>query len=244
MFGKKEIPRLIAHRGFTLLAPENSLISFKEAAKRGYWAIETDVRMTKDGKLVCCHDASLERTYQISALVEELTYEEIKKFHIRMGNKVESYEKEELRMPLFDEYLEICNTYGSVPFIEVKGNQVEQILYAVEKLELTKHAILSSFDIQDIIVAREKSCIFVHHIWSDYEKMLRIAEIGNGGVSYNYPNLDEIPDNLISDTHKAGTRVCLRAGDSIEAVRRMQFMGLDYIPTNCVEPVHVSRAYC
>ena len=60
--------------------------------------------------------------------------------------------------------------------------------------------------------------------------------MGNGGLSYNYPNLDDVPEGLIEETHKNGVKVCLRAGDNPESVKRMIEMGLDYIPTNCTEP--------
>ena len=45
LFDRKK-PLLRAHRGFTPVAPENSLVSFRAAAARGYWAIETDVPHT------------------------------------------------------------------------------------------------------------------------------------------------------------------------------------------------------
>ena len=66
--------------------------------------------------------------------------------------------------------------------------------------------------------------------------MLQIAKMGNGGLSYNYPVLDDVPEGLIEKTHEAGVKVCLRAGDSEESLARMIAMGLDYIPTNCTLP--------
>ena len=62
LFDRKK-PLLLAHRGFTPVAPENSLVSFRAAAARGYWAIETDVHRTLDGILVCCHNFSLKKMY-------------------------------------------------------------------------------------------------------------------------------------------------------------------------------------
>ena len=191
--GKK--PLYIAHRGFTPVAPENSLISFKEAAKRKYWAIETDVHATSDGVLVCCHDCSLKRTFGVDVIIEETPYSELKKYVMNTGNNVEKYDAEMLRIPLFEEYLTICKDAGCVPFIETKGKVVPQVL-----------------------------------------EMLEIAKMGNGGLSYNYPNLDDVPEGLIEATHENGVKVCLRAGDTPESVKRMLDMGLDYIPTNRTEP--------
>lgn len=60
-------PRLIAHRGGALLAPENTLPAFAEAARRGYRAIECDVALTSDGVPVLLHDATLKRTAGLDA---------------------------------------------------------------------------------------------------------------------------------------------------------------------------------
>lgn len=232
--GKK--PLFIAHRGFTPVAPENSLISFAEAAKRKYWAIETDVHSTKDGVLVCCHDSSLLRTYGVDVVIEETKYEELNKYYINSGNNVEKYDADMLRIPLFEEYLTICKENNCVPFIETKGKVVPQVLDIVEKMGLTERSVLSSCDFEHIVKARSLSNIFVHHIFSDFDKCLEISKMGNGGLSYNYPDLDDLPDGLIEETHKAGVKVCLRAGDNEETVQRMIKLGLDYIPTNCTEP--------
>ena len=55
--------KLIAHRGYAVHAPQNSLEAFEAAGKLGYWAIETDVHKTKDGVLVCNHDATVDHMF-------------------------------------------------------------------------------------------------------------------------------------------------------------------------------------
>ncbi len=229
-------PLFIAHRGYTPEAPENSLASFNEAAKRHYWAIETDVYSTKDGVLVCCHNESLMHMFGVDVLIEETTYDELKSYKICNGNNVEKLGADMLRIPLFEEYLKICKDNDCVAFIETKGNVVPQVIDMVKNMKLTERAVLSSTQYNHIVEARNISDIFVHHIFSDYEKMLEISKMGNGGLSYNYPNLNDVPDGLIEQTHKMGVKVCLRAGDNQETVERMIALGLDYIPTNCVVP--------
>ena len=53
---------VIAHRGASAYAPENTLPAFDMAARQGADAFELDVRLTKDGAAVVIHDATLERT--------------------------------------------------------------------------------------------------------------------------------------------------------------------------------------
>jgi glycerophosphoryl diester phosphodiesterase len=54
-------PLVIAHRGGAALAPENTLAALRAAEAAGADAIETDIRQTRDGVLVCVHDADLSR---------------------------------------------------------------------------------------------------------------------------------------------------------------------------------------
>lgn len=54
-------PLVIAHRGGAALAPENTLAALRAAEAEGADAIETDIRQTRDGVLVCVHDADLNR---------------------------------------------------------------------------------------------------------------------------------------------------------------------------------------
>ncbi len=235
LFDKKK-PLFIAHRGYTPIAPENSIASFLEAAKRHYWAIETDVHSTKDGILVCCHDKTLEHMYGVDVSIENTTYDELKSYKICNGNNADVLSDDMLRIPLFEEYLKICKDNNCVPFIETKGNVVDKVIDAVDSMCLTERTVLSSTRYEHIKEARSISDIFIHHIFSDYEKMIEISHMGNGGVSYNYPNIDDVPDGLIEETHKYNVKVCLRAGDNEETVKRMMALGLDYIPTNCFVP--------
>lgn len=55
------LPLIIAHRGASALAPENTLAAFKRAIDDGAEGIEFDVRLTRDGVPVVIHDATLER---------------------------------------------------------------------------------------------------------------------------------------------------------------------------------------
>lgn len=188
---------------------------------------------TSDGVLVCCHNSSLKKMYGEDVRIEEHPFRELSSLTLVAGNGLETYAPRLLRLPLFEEYLNICERGGCVPFIETKGNVVEQVLRLLEKRGMTERAVLSSIEFPHIEQARAiSSRIFVHHIFSDEEKMERLAAFGNSGLSYNYPVLDEVPAGLIGKTHRAGVRVCLRAGDDPGTVRRMTAMQLVYIPTN------------
>ena len=228
-----ETPLIIGHRGFTLVAPENSLPSFEAAGKRGFWAIETDVRLTRDGVMVCCHNATTAARFDEDLTVADCTYAELQKLTMAKGNGLEGYKPEELKMPTFAQYLDICEKYGAVPFIESKEMVIDRIFDELRRRDLMGSSVMSSVNFDHILEARRLDRdIFIHHIFSNTERMHELAEMGNAGLSYNYPDLDLLPAGLIEETHACGVKVCLRAGDSIETCQRMFGLGLDYIPSN------------
>jgi glycerophosphoryl diester phosphodiesterase len=61
-------PWLIAHRGASAYAPENTVPAFRLAADQGATFVEFDIQLTKDRQLVCLHDNSLERTTDVEAV--------------------------------------------------------------------------------------------------------------------------------------------------------------------------------
>ncbi len=230
----KEHPRLIAHRGYTPVAPENSLPSFEAAGKHGFWAIETDVHKTKDGYLVCCHNSSTEKMFGKDIIIEEATLLELSKLKFVCGNNVKDvYSDDEMRIPFYSQYIAICKRYGAIPFVESKAQIAEEIIDVLKKEELIDFSVFSSIDFSHIEEAMSVSDrIFVHHIFSNDECMRRLAERGKCGLSYNYPDLSLLPVGLIEHTHNYGVKVCLRAGDTVERCHEMLALGLDYIPTN------------
>ena len=246
---KKDGPFLIAHRGCQSLAPENTVASFICAARLGLDAIETDVRLSADGALVCVHDGTLKRMFGIDREVSSMSLEELRKLIPVKGkekkgktkvNGLESWPKEALRIPTFAEYLDVCERYDKVPFIETKGDVavVKPVLEEVRRRGLAKVAVLSSIPFDHIREARRLDKeIFVHHIFSEPTFLDELAAMGNAGLSYNYKNLAEVSEGLVERVHAKGVKMCLRAGDTPESVVRMRELGLDYIPTNVTVPL-------
>ena len=70
---------MIAHRGASLIAPENTLLAFRLAAELGADAIELDVKLTADGHAVIHHDRTLDRTTDGSGPLSAKTLEELQR---------------------------------------------------------------------------------------------------------------------------------------------------------------------
>src|SRR5437016_14609599 len=71
---------VIGHRGAMGYAPENTLISFEEAIRRGADLIELDVQLSQDGEVVVMHDTSVDRTTDGSGLIRDLPRRRVKSF--------------------------------------------------------------------------------------------------------------------------------------------------------------------
>ena len=75
-------PLLIAHRGGSREAPENTLAAFHQAWQQGADGIEADFRLTRDGRVVCLHDAGTGRTAGIDIAVAEATFAELRRLDV------------------------------------------------------------------------------------------------------------------------------------------------------------------
>ena len=73
---------IIGHRGASREAPENTLASFGLAFGQGADGVEADFRLTRDGEIVCLHDASTQRTAGVDLRVEESTLSELRRLDV------------------------------------------------------------------------------------------------------------------------------------------------------------------
>lgn len=115
--GKKGLDLLwgwnYAHRGLHGTGiPENSMAAFREAVEHGY-GIELDVHLMRDGNLAVIHDASLKRTAGADVKIEDLTAEQLPKYHLEGTAQT---------VPLFSQVLTLVA--GKVPLIiELKSER-------------------------------------------------------------------------------------------------------------------------
>ncbi|WP_262060033.1 glycerophosphodiester phosphodiesterase [Streptomyces sp. STR69] len=75
-----EWPTVVAHRGASAYAPENTLASIDKAARLGFQWVENDVQRTKDGELVVIHDDSLKRTTDVAKVFPDRAPWKVKDF--------------------------------------------------------------------------------------------------------------------------------------------------------------------
>jgi glycerophosphoryl diester phosphodiesterase len=108
---------LIAHRGASGHAPENTLAAFRKAVALGVNFIETDLQLTRDTRLVAIHDDTVNRTTNGHGVVHDLSLEELRK--LDAGSWFGSEFTGE-RIPTLDEILDFAKKHDVVFYLELK----------------------------------------------------------------------------------------------------------------------------
>ncbi len=124
-FENKNDIQTIAHRGYSVEAPENTMSAFFAAKENGYSTIEFDVQWTKDSAPVVLHDKTINRTARnedgskifFNKKCENLTYEELLNYDFGIY-KSEEYKSE--KIPLFDEVIDFAKDNKMDLYIELK----------------------------------------------------------------------------------------------------------------------------
>lgn len=91
----------MAHRGGAAEFPENSMVAFQNAISLGYRYLETDVRVTRDGRLVAFHDERTDRVTDQPGPLAERTWDEVRRLRLRDAEGSITDE----RIPLLEELL-------------------------------------------------------------------------------------------------------------------------------------------
>ncbi len=127
--------KILAHRGASGYAPENTLEAFALAAELGADGVELDVHLTADGEMVVIHDETVDRTTDGSGLVCRMTLAELKKLNARNGM---GGLKHCCRIPTLREVYELLKPTPLMINVEIK---TDAMLYdgICEKLTALEH---------------------------------------------------------------------------------------------------------
>lgn len=174
-------PKMVAHRGLSGLAPQNSVPAAELAVEYGYDGCEFDIHTTKDGKWVVIHDDTVDAMTDGTGDVESFTFEEIRKLRLDSGNGIENYEK--LKVPTLEEILDVLKGSDTIPVIEIKKCDVKYLpsLYeTLKKYEMADKAEIISFTREYLEEYRK--------IAPEAEMMLLVSVISEDDVNWCVEN--------------------------------------------------------
>lgn len=197
---------VVGHRGHetTLSATENSRAAIKSAMQSGANGVEVDVRLTKDGKQIVMHDATVNRTSSCFGSVTMLTYEALRACKLNSGEKVPNLYEAAWEFSKWDSKTDKF-------WIHVKFNptakQRKSLFKAVDKYGLRK---------QTVILADEDDTLDAFRKWSGIERALifNATDVAQGGresweAGFDYAVPYDVPvtPQLVSLARKAGSKV-------------------------------------
>ncbi|MEO1498779.1 MAG: glycerophosphodiester phosphodiesterase family protein [Planctomycetota bacterium] len=151
-------PIVVAHRGASAYAPENTLAAFNLAWKLGADAAEGDFHLTADGQIVCCHDETTERTAGRRLVIAESTLQSLRSLDVGTwkhkkfrGERIETLSDVLATVPagkLF--YVELKGGPEVIPSLvdaitksDPRADRVRVIAFDIEVVRAAKHALPS-----------------------------------------------------------------------------------------------------
>jgi len=245
-------PLAFAHRGGSLLWPENTMTAFRGAVEMGYRYLETDLHATRDGALVFIHDDTLERTTDGSGPVWEHTLAELKRFDAGYhfspdGGRTYPYRGQGVTVPTLEEVVE---AFPEVRLnVEIKqaclsGRQEQPSAVAavadfIEKRGLQDRLLVASF--RDRVVREFRSASGgavatsaaqgeARRFWLAsrlrLERLLRVPYDALQ-VPVRYGSRTVVDRRLVEAAHRRGLQVHVWTVDEPEDMRRLLGLGVD-----------------
>ncbi len=192
-------PLIVAHRGSSKFAPENTLAAFRRAIDDGADAVELDIRCAADGEVIVIHDSGLGRTAGERGRVEQMTLDELKSlsagswFHRRFAHE---------RIPTLDEVFDLVHGRLGVN-IEIKSSRlrrghcdiVDRCVEIVRRHGVGSTVLISSF----------------HHGYLDEFQ----AKVPDVAVGYLFHPLKRIGRSPVRATKRKGGQYLIMSSRSV-----------------------------
>lgn len=234
-----DLPLLVAHRGASHAAPENTLASFKLAWEEGADGIEGDFYLSKDGEVVCIHDADTKRVAGTKLMVKESTWAELSKLDVGSW-KDPKYAGE--RIPLLKEVLDVLPA-GKRFFLEIKDGPA--IVGPIGKILAEKKAdparvTLISFNADVIAACRKELPAYQAHLISDLKEISdpakrkgyeeQLAACHSQGLQFKAASDVEGP--WLAGLREKGLLLTSWTVDDAALAKKMISFGVQHITTN------------
>jgi glycerophosphoryl diester phosphodiesterase len=247
---KLPLPKVIAHRGSSAHAPENTLAAFELAAAGGAEGIEFDVRLTRDREAVVIHDADLKRTGLREGIVSGMTVAELAEIDVGTwfngkypAKRNPVFAKE--RVARLAAALERLKDFSGLIYIELKPEGAgirelcESVCRVVRDSPALPQIIVKSFELSVIPIVRtlcpevQTAALFGSRLmdqlrWKSW--LIRAAQaVDAHQISVHYSLATR---RLASRAGEAGLPVTIWTADSPRWIERGARLGLKAIITN------------
>lgn len=224
-------PSVIAHRGASAYAPENTLAAFQLAAKMGAAYIETDLRCTSDGRFVLLHDSRLKRTTDGTGRIVQIDFATARQLD---AGSWFSPEFSGARLPTLEEGLALAEELGVGLYLELKTSldaSLRSTLLEKLRRSILDRVTLLSFrpgvlHAMQTAEPRLKTALLFRRASPVIETATRF------GIRLLAPHRRRATARLVESAHRAGLGVVTWTINSRRGLAKMIAMGVDGIMTD------------
>jgi len=222
-------PQVMAHRGASKIAPENTLSALRRAVEAGADWVEIDVQLTADSQVVLFHDGDLMRTSGDSARIADLSIEQLARFDVGSWFAPEFADE---RIPSLAEAIDAVRGRAGLnielKYVDPGSVLIERVVRTVQETGFADHCLVTSFTYGELQAVR--------HIDSSIRTGLIIAaSLGNvSNLNLSALNIEHynISRRHVRDAHARKLEVISGTVDDPRQMEALIHLGVDYIMTN------------
>ena len=228
-------PIIIAHRGASKQAPENTMAAFTRALELNAGGLELDVHLSSDGHLVVTHDEEVGRTSNGKGLVKDKTFDELKS--LDFGSWFSPKFRGE-KIPELKEVLQLIAGWDGLLNIEIKNGPVfypgieKAVADEIRKYKLTHRTIISSFNHYSLVEIRKidpeikTAPLYAAGIYEPWDYARRL------GACAIHPQFYGIAPEIVKGCRLNNIRINPYTVDRPEHIKAIAAAGVDGIITN------------
>jgi glycerophosphoryl diester phosphodiesterase len=226
-------PWIIAHRGASGHAPENTFAAFERAVQLGAAFIETDLQLTRDAQFVAIHDAYLDRTTNGHGPVHEHTLAELRELD---AGKWFDREFMDERIPTLERILQFARTQDVVFYLEIKYSSAwgmhQTLVGELGKPENAARTIVISFDAATLDSLRRLEPAIMTGLLAETAKSDLVRATLDAGARQLCPRAGLLTPELVERAHRADLQVVTWTVNDADEMRVAMEAGVDGIMTD------------
>ncbi len=221
---------ITGHRGNPAALPENTLPSFQNAIDIGVDWLETDVRITRDGRLVLSHDADMLRTCGVKMAICDTDYAELKKLNVAVEFNQSHPELEPVtaEMPLLEEAFELIRGQDQVRLsLQPKDDCVDMIVRIAREMKVTDWIGFNDGSLAKMSRARQllpDTVIFYDTYGAELAE--RLAEARRNRFDSLVSHYDFVTPDWVKQVKEAGFEPGIWTVNEKSEMRRFMEMGV------------------
>lgn len=222
--------KIIAHRGSSNRAPENTISSILLAAEDKADYAEMDVQQTKDGVVVLMHDKNLKRVARVDKNVSEMEYRNIEELNVE---NIHSEKFKGEKIPTLDQVMKASK--GKIKLdIEIKNYEddtelVKKVVQSVENNNFVDDCLICSFDYSALVKVKKLNPKIRTGYITDLNKKDKLNLEYADYYSIYYPKVN---NTIIEKLHKNNKKVHVWTVNNVNDCKKLIQMGVDDIITD------------